>query len=66
MTKFKTNRKITQVECSWLEETIEAGQIVFEYSGHTYDCVSPSGIPVTFAPNQTPFFEIPADALTKI
>jgi len=66
MTKFKINRKVTQEECPWLEETFEIGQIVFEYFGYTYGCVSPSGIPVTFALNETPFFEIPADALTEI
>ena len=66
MSKFKINRKVTQDECSWLDEDFEIGQIVFEYFGCTYGCISSSGLPVTFAPDETPFFEIPADALTEM
>lgn len=66
MKKFKINRKVTQEECPWLEETFEIDTIVFEYCGCTYGCISPNGVPVTFAPNETPFSEIPKNALAEI
>lgn len=64
--KFKINRRITQKECPCMEEPLEAGTVVFEYLGYTYGCISQSGIPCTIAPDKTPFFEIPANALSEI
>lgn len=66
MQKFKINRDVTQNECSWLEKDFKKGTIVYEYCGATYGCVGAGGIPVTFAPGQTPFSEIPASALSEI
>lgn len=66
MKKLKINREVTQDECPWMEEPLEAGTVVFEYLGYTYGCISPNGMAVTFASGETPFFEIPMDALTEI
>lgn len=56
-------RDVTQRECPWLERDMTVGETVWTYSGLTYGAVSPTGIPVTANPDETPFFELPADAL---
>lgn len=65
MDKLKVTRKVTQEECDWLDEDIEEGTVVYEYSGCTYGCCG-DGRPVTMEPGQTPFFEMPEDALEEI
>lgn len=61
--EMKTLRDITTEECDWLHEDIKAGTAVYEYTGTTYGCISPFGIAVTMADGQTPFFELPCDAV---
>lgn len=60
---YRVNRDVTKKECSWLEDTIEKGTLVFEYNGHTYGCISPDGMAVTLQMNTTPFFELPKNTL---
>jgi len=66
MAKFKIIRKVTMQECDWLSCDIEKGEIVFEYTGHTYGCISSEGTACTYREVAEPFFEIPNDALEEI
>ena len=63
MTKYELTRDVTRTECHWLDRDYKAGEHVFEYTGYTYGCVTPSGIAITARPGETPFHELPADAL---
>ena len=40
------------------------GKEVYEYSGYTYGCISPSGIAVSDQPEMSPFYEMPADSVS--
>ena len=66
MQKFKVIRKITQEECPWLERGFEIGEIVYEYFGCTYGCISHSGIAISYFPDEDPCFEFPLDAIQEI
>lgn len=61
---FILNRDVTKKECPWLDRTLRHGEEVFAYDGCTYGCIA-SGVAVTFKEGQTPFFEVPRDALTR-
>jgi hypothetical protein len=63
MRAHELTRTVTRDECSWLKKDIEKGQIVFLYTGPTYGCVTPGNNAFTYLPNQTPFFELPSDAV---
>lgn len=56
-------RDVTQEEAPWLDRDLKAGETVWSYSGHTYGVISPQGIAVTAKVAETPFFEIPLDAV---
>jgi hypothetical protein len=58
------NRDVTKTECPWLDEDLPAGLEVHQYNGCTYGCVG-AGVAVTMSPQQTPFFEVPRDAVTN-
>ena len=58
-----TTRTITQQECPWLDMDMPSGTAVWEYNGCVYGCISSTGVAVTAKAAETPFFEIPADAL---
>lgn len=60
-----TTRLVTQQECPWLDADIPVGITVWSYSGATYGVVSPRGVAVTAKAAETPFFELPADALKE-
>jgi hypothetical protein len=62
MKKYIVTREVTVQECPWLTKNMEAGTVVYHYFGPTYGCIS-DGTAVTFEPNETPFFELPDDAL---
>ena len=58
-------RDVPQEECPWLDADLKAGTPVWSYNGPTYGVVQPSGIAVTAKAAESPFFEIPADAISK-
>ena len=65
-TKFTIIRDVTKKECSWLENDILKGEIIYEFLGHTYNCIG-DGVACTHDPEgDNPFFEIPIDAIEKI
>jgi hypothetical protein len=55
-------RNVTKDECPWLDTDLPEGLEVHKYSGCTYGCIG-AGIAVTREPGQTPFFEVPRDAV---
>lgn len=59
---MKLVRAVTKDECPWLDEDLPAGLEVHKFNGCTYGCVG-AGIAVTRQPNETPFFEVPRDAV---
>lgn len=59
----RLKRAVTQAECPWLDRDLPAGTPVFTYLGPTYGVVTPKGVAVTMKVAETPFFEIPADAI---
>ena len=63
MEKIKLTRDVTPDECGWLDRTYKKGEILYEYHGCTYGCISNNGTACTETPNQTPFFEIPNNAI---
>lgn len=60
---MKVNRDVTPEECFWLDETVKEGTSVFLYDGYTYGCITDQGTAITLVKGQTPFFELPNDAL---
>ena len=64
--KYIVIRKIYTDECPWLYNDISSGTILFGFPGHTYGCVSGNGRAVTLKDGETPFFEVPKDAIEVI
>ena len=62
---LKLTRTVEPSECSWLDRTYFEKEVVFEYTGHTYGCISPRGIACS-EDGETPFFELPGDALKQV
>lgn len=56
-------RNVTKKECGWLSRTFKKGEIVYEYSGATYGCISLHGTAFTLVEGETPFFELPNNAV---
>ena len=63
MKRFRLTRTVTKKECSWLDRDYRYGEILFEYAGHTYGCISPDGTACSERPGEPPFVEIPNCAL---
>jgi len=64
MIAMRLTRDVTMEECKWLHRDLKKGELVAQYKGHTYGCISPSGIACTEREGEWPFFELPEDALT--
>ena len=65
-TRYRITRTLTSEECWWLSETVNEGEVVYEYLGYTYGAISPAGIPVSRVPDEIPFFEVPRDAVEVV
>jgi hypothetical protein len=63
--KMTLRRTVTRDECPWLDEDLPQGTEVFTFHGPTYGCISPDGRAVSAVEDETPFFEVPYDALTE-
>jgi hypothetical protein len=59
---MKLIRDVTKAECPWLDADLPAGMIVHPYTGCTYGCIG-TGIAVSKERGETPFFEVPRDAV---
>lgn len=66
MKKFKLTRNVTLNECDWLNRDYKKGEIVFEYPLYTYGTVSNKGVACSEKDSESPFFELPIDALKEI
>lgn len=65
MIELVLTRDVTRRECGWLDRDLPAGTPLYEYTGATYGVLG-SGIACSIEPGQTPFFEVPADALARV
>jgi len=50
-------------ECPWLDKDFKKGEEVNEYTGPTYGCITDKGTACCKTFGDTPFFELPNDAL---
>lgn len=59
------NRNVTTAECPWLSHDIPCGHKLRIFNGYTYGTISLSGVAVQEVdqPEDSPFFEVPAEAL---
>jgi hypothetical protein len=70
--KLRVTRTIDEREQPWMADedapvkSVPQGAIVYAYGGCTYGCISEAGIAVSFEPEQTPFFQVPRDAVEPI
>ena len=64
--KFRLIRNITLNECDWLDRDYKKGEIVFEYPLYTYGVVSSKVVACSEKDSESPFFELPKDALKEI
>jgi len=48
------------------QRVAKADDLVYEYTGPTYGCITPLGLAVTKEPGQTPFFEVPLSHLVAV
>jgi hypothetical protein len=62
--KGTLTRDVTAIECPWLSANLSKGREIYEYCGSTYGCISELGIAVSDQPNMTPYYEVPADAVS--
>mmetsp|Transcript_23742 Transcript_23742/g.43430 ORF Transcript_23742/g.43430 Transcript_23742/m.43430 type:complete len:253 (+) Transcript_23742:51-809(+) len=56
-------RTVTKDECSWLDEELPKGSIVYLFRGHTYGLIGNTGVAVSKINGAEEFFEVPVDAL---
>ncbi len=62
--KLILTRDVSKSECPWLEIALRSGSSVYEYTGQTHGCFDTTkGVARMGMPDQTPFFEVPRDAL---
>ena len=64
--RFELTRDVTRQECSWLDKDYKKGDIVFEYPLYTYGCVGNEGVACSDKDSESPFFELPKNALIEI
>jgi len=64
--KFQLTRDVTKKECDWLDRDYKKGEIVYEYPLYTYGRISNEGVACSDKDSESPFFELPADALIEI
>ena len=63
---YRLIRNVTTKECDWLDRTFKKGEIVYEYNGATYGCLSSDGSAFTLKSGKGPFFELPDDAVKEM
>ena len=64
---YRIRYQIDKTVQPWMEEgeVVKIGEVVYAFSGCTYGCIG-AGVAVTRQPDQTPFFEVPRDALEDV
>jgi len=61
--ELKLIRDVPKSECPWLDKDMKKGAVVYSYNGPTYGAIG-SGIACTKRPDETPFFELPGNAVS--
>lgn len=64
--RMKLVKNVSKTKYRWLRRDFQKDEIVYQYFGYTYGCITENGIACCFEPNTNPFFELPRDALLKI
>ena len=64
MKTFEVIRNLTNIECPWLPENVNKGDIVYEFGGCTYGCIE-EGVAVSKEKDKSPFFEVPWNAVRE-
>lgn len=62
---LRVTRKVTVMECDWLDFDFNKGDIVYGFGG-SMGTISLNGWAVTVEPNEYPFYELPLNALEAI
>lgn len=62
-TRVQLNTDLSVNEYDALPRTLFQREILYIFRGITYGCTSPEGIACSFVYDETPFFEIPVEAL---
>jgi hypothetical protein len=63
MNKGYLNREVTMRECHWLQADLPKGKVVYEYTGHAYNCTSASGVAVCDNLDDKSSYEVPETAV---
>jgi hypothetical protein len=67
--RYITNRDVTLTDAPWLSVPVPKGTVVTEYTGHTFGCVSNSGVACQWdgleKQHVESFCELPVNALTE-
>jgi hypothetical protein len=63
--KLILTKDVFVIECPWLDRDMLKGEVVWSYEGCTYGCVSSNGRAVSLIDGETPFFELPRNALKR-
>ncbi len=68
MLKYRVRDDLIEglTEIGYSAYPFKKGDLVWFYDGATYGIITPSGIPVTYEWNKTPFYEIPYMAVEEI
>lgn len=64
--KLILSRDVSKLECPWLDNDMPKGMAVWSYEGCTYGCISGNGRAVSLVDGETPFFELPRNALKEV
>ena len=66
-TKYEVTYQVDKSVQPWMDDdnVVEEGETVYAYNGYTYGCIG-DGIAVSRQPDQTPFFELPRDAVREL
>ena len=59
-------RDVEIEECHWLHKPVKKGEILYGYSGPTYGCIGAGSVVTRDQQGNTPFFELPSDAIKRI
>jgi hypothetical protein len=64
--QYEVIKELTQEEYGWLLRDYHVGEIVWEFDGATYGCISREGVAISEIPGEGPFCEFPLDAIREV
>ena len=64
--KFLLTRDVPRTECPWLDRDYKKGEEVFEYPLYTYGHISLQSVACSDKDGESPFYELPINALKRI